>query len=76
MLYPPTALSFNGSLLVQRRSPPRTHYPVGTCEGNVKAKQTYAAADKVATLCSVDVKTRVPICAQSPKDARFGTVLY
>lgn len=42
---------------------------ISTADGNVSAPLTYAAADKVAHLCS----SKVNICAQSPAYARFGT---
>lgn len=42
---------------------------ISTCEGNVKAHLTYACADKVTTLC----KSKLQICAQSPRAARFGS---
>lgn len=42
---------------------------ISTADGNVSAPLTFAAADKVANLCGSKVK----ICAQSPRGARFGT---
>ena len=46
---------------------------VTTTEGNVKAPLTFAAADKVLTLLSSVVQADIPVCAQTPPDARYGS---
>jgi inosine-uridine nucleoside N-ribohydrolase len=46
---------------------------VTTTQGNVKAPLTFAAADKVLTLLSSVVDADIPVCAQTPLDARWGS---